>query len=73
VSVDHKLIEFGKRRNCLISGRSLLLYQFTRRVIKLTAIIIMGYHCCQLHTTFFPNILLLRLSPYIDESIGDHQ
>jgi hypothetical protein len=42
---------FGIRKNCLISGRSLL-FQFTKRVIKLTAIIIMGCHCYQLHTKF---------------------
>jgi hypothetical protein len=37
----HKVItSFGVRKNCLISGRSLLLYQFTRRAIKLTAVII---------------------------------
>jgi hypothetical protein len=38
----HKLILFGIRKNCLIIGGSLLLYQFTRRVIKLTIVIIMG-------------------------------
>jgi hypothetical protein len=43
------LILFGMRKNCLISGRSLLLCQFTRKPIKLTAVIIMGYHCYQLH------------------------
>jgi hypothetical protein len=36
---------FGTRKNCLISGRSLLLYQFTRRAIKLTLVITVGYHC----------------------------
>jgi hypothetical protein len=52
----HKLIKilFGIRKNCLISGSSLLLYQFTRRVIKLTVVIILGYNCYQLHTTFYP-------------------
>jgi hypothetical protein len=40
-------------------------------VIKLTEVIIEGYHCYQLHTTFY-NILLSRLSPYV-EIIGDHQ
>jgi hypothetical protein len=34
------LILFGVRKNYLISGRSQLLYQFTKRVIKLTVIII---------------------------------
>jgi hypothetical protein len=31
----------------------LLFYQFTKRVTKLTVIIIVGYHCYQLHTTFY--------------------
>jgi hypothetical protein len=37
------LILFGIRS--LISGRSLLLYKFTRRAIKLTVVIIVEYHC----------------------------
>jgi hypothetical protein len=49
----NSLILFGIRKNCLISGRSLLLYQFTKRVIKLTVIIIVGYHCYQFHTTLY--------------------
>jgi hypothetical protein len=53
LSTIHKLILFGIRKNCLISGRSLFLYQFTKRVIKLTVIIIVGYHCYQLHTKFY--------------------
>jgi hypothetical protein len=28
-------------------------YQFTKRVTKLTVIIIVGYHCYQLHTEFY--------------------
>jgi hypothetical protein len=47
------LISISKRKNCLISGRSLLFYQFTRWVIKLTVIIIVGYHCYQPHTKFY--------------------
>jgi hypothetical protein len=44
-------------------------------VIKLTAVLIEAYHCCQLHTKFdfLSNILLSRLIPYTDEIIGDHQ
>jgi hypothetical protein len=38
------LILFGIRKNCLNNGRSQLLYQFTKSVIKLTVIIIVGYH-----------------------------
>jgi hypothetical protein len=56
-------------KNCLISGRSLLLYQFTRRVTN-------NYHGIALLSTSYKilsNILLSRLSPYIDEIIGDHQ
>jgi hypothetical protein len=30
------LILFGIRKNCLISGKNLLLYQFTKRGMKLT-------------------------------------
>jgi hypothetical protein len=32
---------------------SILLYQFTRKVIKLTVVIIVGYHCYQLHTKLY--------------------
>jgi hypothetical protein len=31
LSVIHKLILYGIRKNCLISGRSLLFYQFTKK------------------------------------------
>jgi hypothetical protein len=53
LSVIHKLINsVGIRKNCLITERSLLLYQFTKRLRKLTILIIVGYHCYQLHTKF---------------------
>jgi hypothetical protein len=48
------LILLGIRKNCLSSGRSILLYQFIRTMIKLTVIIIEAYHCYQLHTKFYP-------------------
>jgi hypothetical protein len=38
LSAIHTLILFGIRKNYLISGRSLLLYQFTKMVTKLTVI-----------------------------------
>jgi hypothetical protein len=72
LSVIHTLILFGIRKNCLISGRSLLLYQFTKRVIKLTN----NYRGISLLSTSYKilsNILLSRLDPYIDEIIVDHQ
>jgi hypothetical protein len=47
------------------------MYQFTRRVIKLTVVIIVGYHSYQLHTKFYTTSF--SQGPYIDEIIGDHQ
>jgi hypothetical protein len=73
LSAIHKLlILFGIRKNCLISGRSILLYQFTKRTTKLTN----NYHGISLLSTsckILSNILFPRLSLYIDEIIGDHQ
>jgi hypothetical protein len=48
------------------------LYQLTSRLTKLTVIIIVGYHCYQLHTTFY-RTSFSRLGLYIDETIGDNQ
>jgi hypothetical protein len=51
---------------------SLLLYQFIRRVIKLTN----NYRGISLLSTSYKilsNILFSRLDPYIDEIIADHQ
>jgi hypothetical protein len=73
LSVIHNcLILFAIRKNCLISERSLLLYQSTKRVTKLTN----NYHGISLPITLYnilSNILLSRLSSYVDEIIGDHQ
>jgi hypothetical protein len=52
--------------------KSPLLYQFTRKVIKLTAVIIKGYHCYHLHI-ILSDILLSKLNLYISEIIGDLQ
>jgi hypothetical protein len=38
-----------------------------REVIKQSVIIIVGYHCYQLHTKFY------QISSHIDKIIGDHQ
>jgi hypothetical protein len=64
----YKLILFGIRKNCLISGRSLLLYQFTRKVIKLTVVFIRGYHCYQLCTKFYPIFFLNYKSDIVHSS-----
>jgi hypothetical protein len=47
------VILFGIEKNCLIIGRNLLFYQFTKRSTKLIVIIIMGHHCYQLHTKLY--------------------
>jgi hypothetical protein len=41
-------------KSSIVEEKSLLLYQFTRRAIKPTILIIVGYHCYQLHTEFYP-------------------
>jgi hypothetical protein len=50
----NSLILFVIRKNCLISGRSLLLCQFSRKAMKLIATVIVGYHCYQLHAKCYP-------------------
>jgi hypothetical protein len=68
----HKLINcIWSKEECLIIGRSPLLYQFTRAII-LTS----NYRGISLLSTSYnilSSILLSRLSPYVDEIIGDHQ
>jgi hypothetical protein len=48
------LILFGIRKNCLISRKSPLMYQFTKWGIKLTVVIIVEYHRLQLHKKYYP-------------------
>ena len=65
------LILFGIRRNCIRSGRSRLLYLFTRRAIKQTVVIM---ETSLLSTTYkiLANILLSRSTPYAEEIIRDN-
>jgi hypothetical protein len=66
------LILFGILNNYQSSGRNLLLYLFIKRVIN---------HCSNyrgislLPTTYkiLSNILLSKLTSYVDQIIGDHQ
>jgi hypothetical protein len=53
IQAGGSLIIFGIRKNYLISGRSILLYQFTKRLTKLTVIVIVEHHCYQLHTKLY--------------------
>jgi hypothetical protein len=50
--IHNSLILFGIRTNFLSSGRSPLLYQFTRWAIKLTVVIIEACHLYQFYTEF---------------------
>jgi hypothetical protein len=45
--------------NCLTSGKSKLLYLFTKSMIKLTVVIVEEYHCCQLHTKCYQTLFSL--------------
>ncbi|PNF42182.1 hypothetical protein B7P43_G07312, partial [Cryptotermes secundus] len=54
-SESHKFIDsFLNREEFVRSGEGVLLHQFTRRVTKLTLVIIRGYHYYQLHTKLYP-------------------
>jgi hypothetical protein len=69
----NSLILFGIKKNFLVSERSLLSCQFTKMAY------ITGYNNFRgislLSTSFKTlfNIVISRLSPYMDEIIGDHQ
>jgi hypothetical protein len=57
------LILIKIRKNCLSSGRSLLLYQFTRKVMKLTVAIIVRYRCYQLPAKYiqYPSLKVMSI------------
>jgi hypothetical protein len=67
LSTFHRLI------NSLISGRSLILYQFTKKGDKTDCNNYRGISLLSTPYKILPNILLSRLVPYIDEIIGVHQ
>jgi hypothetical protein len=74
MSAVHKRINSMRSKEKLPDQRKAsVLYQFSRRVIKLTN----NYRGISLLSTLYKktllNILPLKLSPYIDEIIGDHQ
>jgi hypothetical protein len=54
--------------DCHSSGKNLLFYLFIKKLIKVTVVVTEVYHCYHLCTVLF-NILLSRLTPYIDETI----
>jgi hypothetical protein len=54
LSVIHKLINSVCNKEELPDQwKESVIVPFAKRVIKLTIIIIMGYHCYQLHTEFY--------------------
>jgi hypothetical protein len=62
---------FGIKKNCLNNGKSL--YIFIRRVIKQLLITVEVISLLSTKYRLLSNILLSKLSPYVDEIIGDHQ
>jgi len=67
----HLLIPFVIKKNCLIAGRSQLVYLFVRRMIKYFVVIVEAYHCNQVHMKFYRHFLC-RLPLFVEESIGHH-
>jgi hypothetical protein len=45
------------KEQCMISGRSLLCYKFTKMAINQTVVIIEEYHCYQLYAKLYPMYL----------------
>jgi hypothetical protein len=66
------LILLEIRKNCQSSGRNLLFYLFIRRVVKQSVVIIKECLCYQLCNKLLYNILLLKLTTYVDRIIGVH-
>jgi hypothetical protein len=54
------------------SGKNKFLYLLTKRVMKLSIVIIVAYHTITSYK-ILSNILLSRLIPYADEIVRDHQ
>jgi hypothetical protein len=68
------LLLFGEMRNCLRNGVSRSLYRSTciRKAINQIVAIIRAYHF-ENFIQNLSNILLLKLTSYAEEIIGDHQ
>ena len=58
-------------KNCLIAGRSQLVYLFIRKTIKHILVIIEACHCNQVHLKFYRHFLC-RLPVFVKEFIGYH-
>ena len=59
------------KKNCLIAGRSQLVYLFIRKMIKYFVVTIQAYYCNQEHMKFSRR-LLCRLPLFVEVSIGYH-
>jgi hypothetical protein len=71
IQAGYEILLSGIRKNCLIRGRCLLLYLFTKGVKTECN----NYRGILLLSTSYKivwHILLSRLSPYIEENIRDH-
>jgi hypothetical protein len=63
-SIDSRIL-FGIRKNCLISGRSLLLYQFPKNEDTTDCSNCRGILLPSTSYKIVSNVLLARLSPYM--------
>jgi hypothetical protein len=74
LSAIHKLINsVWNKEELPDQWKESIIVPVHKKGIKLTVIIIVGYHCYQLHNKIVSNILLSRLGPYIDEIFDYHQ
>jgi hypothetical protein len=67
------LILFGVRKDCLITGGCLLLYQFTRRWAKLTVVVIEEYCYYRLRIVIIEEFRCYRLHIVIIEEYHCYQ
>jgi hypothetical protein len=51
----HKLIKLiWNKEELFHQWKVSVVYLFTKKLLKVTVVIIEAYHCCQLHTEFYP-------------------
>jgi hypothetical protein len=73
LSYTNLFVLHGIRRSCQRIGRKVLLYQFIRKGDKNDFNNYRGISMLSNTYRILSNILLARLTPYVDEIIGDHQ
>jgi hypothetical protein len=68
------LIIFGIRKNCHSNGKNILFYMFIKKDDKTDRNNYGGISLSQSRTyKILSNIFISRLTPYVEETAGDHQ